>query len=315
MNILIVGAAGNLGSHLALRLLATPHRLRLLTHRTAFPFALPENARAELVRADLNEPDSLPKACADIDAVVYLAGVLFQPHPEKFLHRTNTIFVQNITDAAGIAGVKKFVLVSFPHVEENTTPDHPAKGILNAHPQSIHGRTRLDAEKYLVSVCERSPMRAIVLRAGVIYGRGIKLIEAAHWLARKRLLAVWRKPTWIHLLALADFLNITELAVTKDGLSGIYNIADDQPLLLQEFLQRLTEHWGEPAPWRLPEWTFLWTATLVETAAALMRHGTPLTGDMMKMAMMSVVADTSRMKREILPALAYPTLTEGLKAL
>jgi nucleoside-diphosphate-sugar epimerase len=173
----------------------------------------------------------------------------------------------------------------------------------------------LDAEKYLLSVCERSAMRAIVLRAGVIYGRGIKLIEAAHWLARKRLLAVWRKPTWIHLLALADFLKIIEIAIANDSLSGIYNIADDQPLLLQEFLQRLTEYWGEPGPWRLPEFTFLWTATLAESAAALMRRGTPLTCDMIKMAMTSVVADTSRMKREILPALAYPTLTEGLKAL
>jgi len=38
MQILITGAAGNMGSLLARHLLASPHRLRLLVHRTPLPF-------------------------------------------------------------------------------------------------------------------------------------------------------------------------------------------------------------------------------------------------------------------------------------
>ena len=154
MNILIAGATGNLGSLLTKHLLSSPHQLRLLTHKRALPFDLPLGANAEIVRGDLNDPASLQTVCENIDCIVYLAGVLFQPHPEKFLHRTNTIYAQNLVDAALAARVDKFILISFPHVEENTTPDNRAKGVLDVKPKSIHARTRLEAEKYLIRACE-----------------------------------------------------------------------------------------------------------------------------------------------------------------
>ena len=315
MNVLIVGAAGNLGSHLTKHLLTTAHHLRLLTHKRTLPFDLPPRANAEIVHGDLNDLPSLQTVCENIDCIVYLAGVLFQPHPEKFLHQTNTIYVQNIVAAAMAAGVKKFILVSFPHVEENTTPEAPAKGELNGEPKSIHARTRLAAEKHLLHACEGQTMTPIVLRAGVIYGHDVKLIEAARWLMRWRLMAIWRAPTWLHLLALPDFLNVVRVTIEKDNLSGIYNLCDDQPLLLQEFLDRLARHWGYRPPRRLPEYFFHAAAAICETVAGVCRTGTPLTRDMIAMGMTSVVADTDRMKREIVGQLDYPTLRQGIALL
>jgi len=311
VNILIVGATGNLGSLLTKHLLSSSHQLRLLTHKRTLPFDLPRGANAEIVRGDLNDPASLQPVCDNIDCIVYLAGVLFQPHPEKFLHRTNTVYAQNLIDAALAAGIRKFILVSFPHVEENTTPDNPAKGALDVEPKSLHARTRLAAEKYLFRACEGRTMTPIVLRAGVIYGQEVKLIEAARWLMRWRLMAIWRAPTWVHLLALPDFLNIVRIAIEKKNLSGIYNLCDDQPLLLQEFLDRLAQHWGYPPPRRLPEQFFHAAAAILETIASVCHTGTPLTRDMIAMGMTSVVADTSRMKREIVGQLDLPTLSQG----
>jgi nucleoside-diphosphate-sugar epimerase len=312
VNILIVGASGNLGSHLTKHLLSGSHRLRLLTHERAFPFDLPEGANAEILQADLGNPFSLQRICENIDCIVYLAGVLFQPRPETFLHKTNTIYVQNIVDVALSAAVQKFILVSFPHVEEGTTPSAPAQGKLDVHPKSIHARTRLEAEKYLFRACEKKIMRPLVLRAGVIYGRGVKLTDATRWLMRKRLLAVWREPTWIHLLALPDFLTLVELSIEKDNLSGIYNLGDDRPLLIQEFLDRLAAHWRYRKPWRLPAFAFYWAASICENTASLLRTGTPLTRDMVEMAMTSVVAETTRMKQDLIPRLAYPSLEQGM---
>ena len=252
MNVLIAGATGNLGSLLTKHLLSSPHQLRLLTHKRALPFDLPLGANAEIVRGDLNDPASLQTVCENIDCIVYLAGVLFQPHPQKFLHRTNTIYTQNLVDAALAARVRKFILMSFPHVEENTTPDNPAMGVLDVKPESIHARTPLEAEKLLLQACEGKKMIPIALRAGVIYGSGVKLIEAARWLMRRRLMAIWRQPTWLHLLALPDFLTIIRIAIEKENLFGIYNLGDDQPILFEEFLNRLAQHWHYPKPIRLP---------------------------------------------------------------
>lgn len=312
MTILIVGAAGNLGSFLVKHLLPSDHRLRLLTHRSSLPFELPPGANAEIIRADLDDPSTLAPACAGIDCIVYVAGVLFQPHPENFLHRTNTIYVQNIVDAARAAGVKKFILISFPHVEENTTPERPATGRLDVEPRSIHARTRLAAEKYLFDSCAHASMTPVVLRAGVIYGPGVKLIEAARMLLRWRVMAIWRRPIWVHLLSLADFLHCVECAVENSEIHGIYNLCDDQPLYLQEFLDRLARHWGHGKPWRLPEICFTLGAAACEAIAALLHTGAPLTRDMIHMGMTSVVADTSRMKRDIAPELIHPTLGAGL---
>jgi NAD dependent epimerase/dehydratase family enzyme len=158
-------------------------------------------------------------------------------------------------------------------------------------------------------------MTPIVLRAGVIYGQEVKLIKAARWLMRRRLMAIWRKPTWVHLLALPDFLNILRITIENGNLSGIYNLCDDRPLLLQEFLDQLAGHWNYSKPRRLPSWTFYTAAVLCETWATLFHTATPLTRDIVRMGMTSVVADTSRMKHDLVSELTYPTLTHGLALL
>ena len=74
------------------------------------------------------------------------------------------------------------------------------------------------------------------------------MIEAARWLLARRLLGVWRDPTWIHLLSLPDFLACTTDAIEGEHISGIYNLGDEKPLLLQEFLDAFAGHCGYAAP-------------------------------------------------------------------
>lgn len=297
---------------MARHLIKGPHQLRLLVHKTTLPVDLANALNASQVQADLNIPSSLREACKNIQCIVYVAGVLFRPRPETFLYRTNTVYVQNVVDAALSAGVRRFLLISFPHVEGETTPYAPATGRLDVHPSSIHSRTRLAAEQYLFRACNEKTMKPLVFRAGVIYGSGMKLTAAARTLMSRGLFAVWRKPTWVHLLALPDFVRIVEIGIEKDSLSGIYNLCDDRPITLQEFLDELARHWGFRKPRRLPSFSFYLAAMLCETFATIFRTGTPLTRDIVAMGMTSVVADTTRMKNEIVPELMFPTLSEGL---
>lgn len=312
MRILITGAAGNLGSFLAQALLDSPHQLRLMTHRRSLPFAVAGRANVEVCWADLSQPATLAVACAGVDCLVHFAGVLFAPRPEKFLPRTNLGYVQNLVAAAHAAQVNKFILISFPHVEGETFPDKPATDRLDGQPNSVHARTRLAAERHLFAACTGTNTIPVALRAGMIYGRGVLMIEAARWLLRHRLLAVWRDPTWEHLLALPDFLKAVTAAIEGPSVSGIYNVADDQPVTLQEFLDTIATHWGYPKPLRCPRWMFPFAATCCESFAAVFDTASPLTRDFVKIGMVSSVADTSRMKRELLSSLRYPSLRDGL---
>ncbi|HSB89527.1 MAG TPA: NAD-dependent epimerase/dehydratase family protein [Anaerolineales bacterium] len=315
MRVLITGAAGNLGSFLARHLNRSPYRLRLLVHRTPLAEDLAGSPRVEAVSADLAQPDSLPGLCRDVDAIVHFAGVLFAPRPERFLPTTNTTYVEHLVEAALTAKVHRFVLVSFPHVEGPTTPERPATGGMDAHPISVHAQTRLAAEKALFERSRASRMRAVALRSGLIYGRGVKMIEAGRRLMRRRLLPVWPEPTWIHLLALPDFLRATEAALRPTTRGGVFLLGDELPMTLQTFLDALAWHWGYPRPLRLPRALFPLAGALTEVAATLLRTTSPLTRDFIRIGMVPHVVDPTRMRRELLPKLQYPTLREGLKIL
>lgn len=52
-----------------------------------------------------------------------------------------------------------------------------------------------------------------------------------------------------------------------------------------------------------------------DPAAAIFRSASALTRDFIRIGMASSVADTSRMKKELLPRLDCPTLDEGLSLL
>ncbi len=313
MNILITGAAGNLGSHLARHLLAGPHRLTLLEHRRPVSADIARAINVSIVRADLGDPSSLAAPCRGVDCIVHFAGLLFAPRPQRFLPRTNLGYVQHLTTAALEAGVRKFILVSFPHVEGESTPQAPARGLPEGRPPtSVHARTRLAAERHLFAASAGTAMTPVALRAGMIYARGVLMIDAARWLMRRRLLGVWRRTTWIHLLALPDFLTATAAAIDGPTISGIYNLGDDRPLTLQEFLDAVAAHWSYPRPWHAPAWTFYAAGAVCEAAAALLRTPSPLTRDFIRIGMASYVMDTTRMKRELLPRLAYPRLDDGL---
>ncbi len=315
MKILITGAAGNLGSILARHLLPSDHALHLLIHQRELPFEVASHSNVSVFKADLADLDSLSPACSSVDCIVHFAGVLFTPRPERFLPITNVDYVRNLVTVALKSGVRKFILISFPHVEGQSTPDQPALGHTQGSPNSIHAQTRLAAEKYLFTNASETQMTPIALRPGMIYARGILMIEAARWLLARRLLGVWRRPTWIHLLSLPDFLTCTVSAIEGEHVSGIYNLGDDAPTTLQEFLNTLAEKWGYARPWRGPQWLFPLAGGITEAVALMLNKPAPLTRDFIRIGMASYVSNTERMKAELLPELAYPSLQSGLALL
>lgn len=313
--VLITGAAGNLGGLLARSLAGSDVSLRLMVHRTPLAPDLLAARNVSEVRADLADPATLLPALAGVDAVVHFAGVLFAPRPERFLPETNTRWFANLLDAALEAKVGRVVLVSFPHVEGPTSPEHPATGRLDGNPVSVHARTRLEEERLLFARTEGTSTVPVVLRVGMVYGPGILMIEAARWLAGHRLLAVWPEPTGIHLVATGDFLAAAKAAALNADVRGTYHVGDEEPVTLQEFLDLACEAWGTAPPRRLPAWLIFSAAALCEVAATLLRTKSPLTRDFVRIGRVPYFGDTARFRRELVPRLAHPTVRSGIETL
>lgn len=65
----------------------------------------------------------------------------------------------------------------------------------------------------------------------------------------------------------------------------------------------------------MPGWTFFAAATAVEAYALITGKPSPLHRDFIRIGMISHVGDTTRMKEDLLTALKYPTLDDGLTLL
>jgi nucleoside-diphosphate-sugar epimerase len=313
--ILITGAAGNLGGLLARHLLPTGQPLRLMYHRTPLPDDVAHGAHVRAIKADLGDPATLTAAVTGADVIVHFAGRLFAPRPERFLPKTNTAWFANLLAAALQARVGRMILISFPHVEGPTSVERPATGRLDRTPISMHARTRLEEERLLFERTADTSTTPVVLRLGMVYGRGILMIDAARWLARRRLLGVWPEPTLYQLLSTADYLRAVEAAVFKPAVRGIYHVGDEQPVTLQRFLDEACRVWGYHRPVRLPFSMVYTAAWLCECFAMLARTPSPLTRDFVTLGRVSHWGDTSRARKELIPLLSYPTLESGLGTL
>ncbi len=87
MNVLITGAAGNLGSLLSKHIKDNEKDLNLILmqHQKKVPSDFKEGPRITVRSADLSKPETLYDCLDGADTIVHFAGVLFKANPEKFL--------------------------------------------------------------------------------------------------------------------------------------------------------------------------------------------------------------------------------------
>ncbi len=311
MNILITGAAGNLGSLAALHILNQEKDLNLILmqHKKEILPELRQSKRVEVRNADLACPDTL-YACLDgADIIVHFAGVLFKANPEKFLFETNIKYFKNLVSVAKRKQIKKIILISFPHVEGASSRKQPAKGTLDGKPLSIHAKTRLEEERYLFQEVENP----VCLRVSMVYGKGVLMVDAAEWFAKRHMLGVWKKQTEIHLISKTDFVRAVVAAIRKESARGIYHVGDEGDDTLQSFLEFACGVWGCGKPWNMPLWLIYSAAKVFEFISAVFGVKSPLTKDFIDIGRVSYYGDTSRFRSELVPELKYPTIYEGIK--
>ncbi len=122
--ILVVGATGRLGGRIARALLDGGEQVRALV-REGSSF---DDRRAEIVRGDLKDADSLRKACAGIDAVVTTANAIALGGADT-IESVDRDGNRNLIEAAKTEGVRHFVFVSvLGATADHSVPFIKAKG-------------------------------------------------------------------------------------------------------------------------------------------------------------------------------------------
>jgi len=183
--VLITGASGFLGSHVAERLASEGHTVRLLLRRTSSRRFLSE-FEFEEAAGDVTDAGSLPPAAAGVDAVVHTAGLVKARNEAEFM-AVNATGTANLLAALTKANpdLPRFVYISSLAAHGPSEDGDPRPSDAPPRPVSAYGRSKLAGERALAesSIAGRS----VVFRPPVIYGPRDAALVPFFRLARLRL--------------------------------------------------------------------------------------------------------------------------------
>lgn len=114
---LVVGATGLLGNQICTLLTGRARPVRALVRDTSSPdkVAHLQKTGAEIARGDLKDPRSLEAACRGVHSVISTASSTLSRQEGDSIESVDRQGQLNLINAAEAAGVKHFVLISFPH--------------------------------------------------------------------------------------------------------------------------------------------------------------------------------------------------------
>ncbi|MCC6556546.1 MAG: NAD-dependent epimerase/dehydratase family protein [Polyangiaceae bacterium] len=169
MRVLVPGASGFLGSHVAVQLAGEGHPVVALVRRSSNTKFLSTLSRVELAYGAVEDAESVRRAMARADAVVHSAGLVKARDEEEFF-KINTEGTRNLLAAAKevAPGLRRFVFVSSLAAVGPSKDGRPVAGDAQPEPVTHYGRSKLEAEQAVMA--EKDALPVVVLRPPMIYG-------------------------------------------------------------------------------------------------------------------------------------------------
>ncbi len=263
MRVFVAGATGAIGRQLAPRVVATGHEVHGMT-RSESKQAMLSALGAVPVVADALDPDQVAEAVgrARPDAIVHqltaLAGVeRYTKRDAAPTNRLRTGGTDYLLSAGQAAGVRRFVaqgVAGYGAYARSGGPVKSEEDPLDPAPVREMRETLAALRHLEEAVLGARWTEGIVLRYGAFYGPGTSLAsgEEQFELVRRRKFplvgdggGVW---SFIHV---ADAAEATVAAV-EHGSRGVYNVVDDDPAPVAEWLPTLAQTLGAKKPMRVP---------------------------------------------------------------
>jgi nucleoside-diphosphate-sugar epimerase len=168
LHVLVTGASGFVGSHVAEQLLADGHVVRCLVRKSSDKSFL-EKLGVELAYGAIEDKDAVAKAMGGIDAIVHSAGLVKAKRPEEFA-KTNVEGTRNLLEVAldRRAQMKRFVFVSSLAAHGPSLDGAPIADDREPNPVTQYGRSKLDAERLVTAA--KDDLAVTVIRPPSVYG-------------------------------------------------------------------------------------------------------------------------------------------------
>jgi nucleoside-diphosphate-sugar epimerase len=264
MKVFVAGASGAIGRPLVRQLLAAGHEVTGMTRREGNAEAI-RAAGANAVVCDVSDAAALQSAvvAAAPEVVIHELTSLpprLDPKSKDALVPTNRLRTEgtrNLIAAAKAAGARRLIAESvafFYASEGDWVKDEDAPAFAEAPgPFGAAGKALADLER---QVTETEGLEGIVLRYGWLYGPGTyydrdgSQTEDFH----KRRMPIVGKGTGIFSFIQVEDAASATVAAVERGEPGIYNVVDDEPAPMSEWMPVFAEAVGAKKPHRVPVW-------------------------------------------------------------
>ena len=266
MRILVAGATGAVGLNLVPQLIASGHSV-VGTTRTPAKAEMIRRMGAEPAIADGLDARSIRAAVLAakpdvvVDQMTDLAAVTDLRHFDRAFATTNLLRTEGtdfLLAAAREAGVKRFIAQSFCGwtYGRSGEPVKTEADALDVDPPEELRRT-LEAIQYLEgAVAGSANPEGIVLRYGSFYGPDTGMLSRAmiDQMRRRRVPLIGGGGGRWSFIHVEDAASATVAAIERGVPGNIYNIVDDEPAPVSEWLPALATLVGARPPIRVPAW-------------------------------------------------------------
>ena len=271
MRVFVAGSTGAIGRALLPMLAEARHEVVALVRDGAKAGQARALGAAAVALADPLDRSALSVAVREArpDAIVHeltaLTGVGdFRRLDDEFVltNRFRTEVTDTLLAAAREVGAGRFIAQSFcgwPFARDGG-PVKTEEDPLDPHPPAAFRRTLAAIRHVEDAVTTADGVEAFALRYGALYGPGTSIAKGGLVvdLIRKRRLPIVGSGAGVwSFLHISDAASATVAALTR-GTPGVYNVADDEPAPVTEWLPTLAESVGAKPPHRIPPGSRSW---------------------------------------------------------
>lgn len=303
MNVLVTGATGFTGGHLARHLRRAGHDVAVLVRPASLAKAHALQAGGIEIRpGDLIDAAAVRRACANREVVFHIAATYREAGQSDAAYtRVNVDGTRHVLEGALAAGAKRVVHCSTGGVHGHI--EHPpANENAPLAPGDVYQRTKLQAEQLASRFGRERGLEVVVARPIGIYGPGdMRFLKMFRGLARGRFPMLGSGRVFYHLTYIDDLVRGFELCGTVAAAAGrTYILAGPRYTTLKELVDIVARTLGVAPPRvMLPVWPVWLAGALTEAVCVPLRIEPPLYRRRVDFYRKSRAFDTTRARQEL----------------